>query len=362
MTERAEAITDPTLKAVWSMAELRMIGDGVFYPDVLRLRAAIRSWDDWLREFGKLGDEYEGLAQGAEARGHRVTAGEHYWQAAICWHFAQFLWFDRPEEKLNALHRKIDLYRHAAPMFEPPAERIDIEFDGTRIPGYLRLPDGVRGRAALAILLGGLDSTKEESYHFENVCLRRGLATFTFDGPGQGEYFLQRPLAPDFERYASAVVDHLVTRPEVDPARIGVVGRSLGGYFAARAAAHDQRLRACVVFGALYDLAHFDSIPARTQLGFRFATGIADPDKAKAAAQDRVNLAGVTHRIQQPIYILHGGLDILIPTTQAQRLYDEVSSTDKELVIIPDGIHCAHNLYHRVRRPMADWLADKLRN
>jgi 2,6-dihydroxypseudooxynicotine hydrolase len=359
VTDAAEG--DQTLKAVWGMAGLRMLGDGVFYPDQLRLRSAIRTWDDWLTEFGRLGDEYEVRAVAAERDGHLVTAGEHYWQAAICWHFAQFLWFDRPEEKLHALHRKIDLYRKGAPMFDPPAERIEVEFEGTGIPGYLRLPLGVTGRAPLAILLGGLDSTKEESYHFENACLKRGLATFTFDGPGQGEYFLQRPLVQDFERYCSAVVDHLVQRKELDPGRFGVVGRSLGGYFAARAAAFDERLRACVVFGALYDVAHIESIPSRTRMGFRFATGIADPAEATAAAQKRINLTGIPVRIKQPIYILHGALDILIPLAQAQRLFDEVSSIDKSLVVIPDGIHCGHNVYHLVRRPMIDWLADRLR-
>jgi 2,6-dihydroxypseudooxynicotine hydrolase len=359
VTETAEV--DQTLKAVWTMAELRMIGDGMFYPDVLRLRSAIRSWPDWLTEFGRLGDEYEARARQAEAHVHQVTAGEHFWQAAICWHFGQFLWFDRPEEKLRGLQRKVELYRRGAPLFDPPAERIEIDFDGTKISGYLRLPQA-GGRAPLAILLGGLDSTKEESYHFENACLKRGMATFSFDGPGQGEYFVQRPLAPDFERYCSAVIDHLAQRRDIDPDRIGVVGRSLGGYFAARAAAFDERLRACVVFGALYDLSQFDSIPARTQMGFRFVTGIADPADAKAAAQRCVDLTGIPVRIKQPIYILHGALDILIPVAQAQRLYDEVSSKDKSLVIVTDGIHCAHNLYHLVRRPMADWLADKLKD
>ena len=364
MTGRTETVAEnqgvQTLAAVWAMAELRMIGDGIFFPDLLRLRSAIRSWDDWWAQFARLGDEYEERAKEAEAAGHLITAGEHYFQAAICWHFAQFLWFDRPEEKLHALRRKVDIYRRGAPLFVPPAERVEVDFEGTVIPGYLRLPSGNGEKAPVAVLLGGLDSTKEEAYHFENACLRRGLATFSFDGPGQGEYFLQRPLAPDFERYCSAVVDYLVTRPELDPRRIGVVGRSLGGYFAARAAAFDPRLRACVIFGALYDLAQLDSIPARTQMGFRFATGIEDPDEAKDAVQARVNLAGIPSRITQPIYILHGALDILIPVAQAQRLHDEVSSVDKTLVIIPDGIHCAHNLYHLVRRPMVDWLAGKL--
>ncbi len=351
-----------TLNTVWSMAEMRMIGDGMFPPDIRHLRERIHAWWDWYGEFAVLGDEYERRATEAEAGGDLVTAGEHYWQASICWHFAQFLWFDDPEEKLEGLRRKVELYRRAAPLLKPRSERVEVSFDGTRIPGHLRLPVGVSGRAPLAVLLGGLDSTKEEAHHFENICLNRGLATFSFDGPGQGEYFAQRPLAPDFERYCGAVVDHLVTRPEIDAERIGVVGRSLGGYFAARAAAHDPRLKACVIFGALYDLEHFDRIPPQTQKGFRFATGVADPAQARTAAMERVNLAGLPPRIRQPIYILHGALDALIPPEQAQRLYDEVASEDKTLVVVPDGIHCAHNLYHIYRRPMADWLAARLRS
>jgi 2,6-dihydroxypseudooxynicotine hydrolase len=348
-----------TLGTVWAAAEIRVVGDGIFYPDLLRLRETIEHWSDWLPAWSELGSEYDALGAQAREEGNLVTAGEHYWQAALCWHFAQFLWFHRPEEKEPAQHMKVALYRKAAPLLQPPAERVEIEFDGIVIPGFLRLPPGACPVPCVA-LIGGLDSTKEESYHFENACLRRGLATFAFDGPGQGECYFERPLVSDFERYVSAVVDYLQARPEIDGGRIGVLGRSLGGYYAARSAATEPRLKACAIFGALTSISHFDSLPPQTQLGFEYVTGVEGRSAARARAQEYIELGDLGTRITQPLFVLHGALDILIPDEQARALATAASSRDKRLWIVPDGIHCAHNRYHLVRRPMADWMASRL--
>jgi 2,6-dihydroxypseudooxynicotine hydrolase len=71
----------------------------------------------------------------------------------------------------------------------------------------------------------------------EDGLLRRGLATFSFDGPGQGETWFQGGLIVDFEQATSAVIDYLERLPQVDANRIGVFGPSMGGYLAPRSAA-----------------------------------------------------------------------------------------------------------------------------
>jgi 2,6-dihydroxypseudooxynicotine hydrolase len=220
------------LDSVWSASGIRLIGDGVPAGDVMAAQASLTHWDDWFPYWSGLGDTYERLAREALARNRRQSAGELFWQACLSHHYAQFLWFHDPVRRDEGQMRKVALYREAAPLFVAPAVRFDVPFDGFVIPGYLRLPPGASGRVPVVIVLGGLESTKEESYRFENLCLARGLATCTFDGPGQGEMYFQAKLRPDFHRFTSAVLDWLAKRPEIDAERIGIIGRSLGGFYA----------------------------------------------------------------------------------------------------------------------------------
>ncbi len=50
--------------------------------------------------------------------------------------------------------------------------------------------------------------------------------------------------------WAAACIDYLTTRPEVDPEQLGIVGWSLGGSYAPRAAAFEKRLKLAVAWGA----------------------------------------------------------------------------------------------------------------
>jgi hypothetical protein len=62
------------------------------------------------------------------------------------------------------------------------------------------------------------------------------LAVFAMDGPGQGLLAATSTLRPAYEQVVGRVIDALGV------ARVGVVGLSLGGYFAARAAALEVQL------------------------------------------------------------------------------------------------------------------------
>ena len=77
-----------------------------------------------------------------------------------------------------------------------------------------------------------------------------------FDGPGQGAALLQRGLVlrPDWENVVAPVVDYALTRPEVDPARIALIGLSLGAHLAPRAASVEHRLAACIADCGAFDL------------------------------------------------------------------------------------------------------------
>ena len=103
-------------------------------------------------------------------------------------------------------------------------------------------------------------------------------------GPGRGRL---RPagIGPAYEKVATAVVDYLATRADVDGGNVGLFGISLGGYYAARAAAREKRLRAVVDLAGPYRLdLDWDELPAQTRDTFRVRSGAASDDEARAKA------------------------------------------------------------------------------
>jgi alpha-beta hydrolase superfamily lysophospholipase len=76
--------------------------------------------------------------------------------------------------------------------------------------------------------------------------VERGWNVLAFDGPGQyGPIHRERlPFRPDWEKVVTPVVDFALTLPGVDPEKIALMGISMGGYLAPRAAAFEKRISA----------------------------------------------------------------------------------------------------------------------
>ncbi|GAB3854656.1 alpha/beta fold hydrolase [Nocardioides maradonensis] len=336
----------------------RLLMDGLPYADLLAARdrdPEVNWFDFWMGR----ADHYEKLADAALAAGHDMTAGYWLWVGSMSAQYAQFLWFD--ERRPRGQKRKAELYHRAAPLLDPPAERVDLPIDATTIVGYLRLPRGTAPGAAVpcAVLLGGLESTKEESYLFENLLLERGMATFTFDGPGQGEMFEDVALSGDYDRYTSRVLDHLITLDTIDSDRVGVLGRSLGGHYALRAAACDQRFRACVSWGGFIQMDEWDFETPMTKQSWKYVTKAADLEEARIRVRDALDVRPILGDITCPTYVQHGALDE-IPITEIDETRRLLANAPLVLDIEPTGDHCCHNLGPAPRLRMADWLADQL--
>ena len=335
----------------------RFTAQGVDPGDFARVTGGIESWKEWLGAWRDNGDMHAGLARDATERGWLRTAGEAWIRAAVSYHFGKFVWMldmDAHDavagQAVAAMYRGLDL-------LDPSAERIEIPFGGAAMVGNLRRPPGV-DRPPLVLLIAGLDSTKEEFFAVENTFLARGLATFSLDGPGQGESARALKIRPDFEAPVAAVLDLLCQRPDLDPDRVGALGVSLGGYYAARAAAFEPRLRAVVVSGGCYDYGALirDRSP-HSFATFSYGAGAATKEEAYQVA-DRMSLAGVAERITQPMIVVFGKRDRLVPWQHAKRVAAEASAA--QLWMFDEGNHVCMNLTYRWRPQAADWLAGQL--
>jgi 2,6-dihydroxypseudooxynicotine hydrolase len=351
---------ESTSQRFFQRAEMRMIGDGVALPDLVRVRTAVAGWSQWLDEWSALAEDHERRAQAAEDAGDLITAGDAWWAAALAWQYGQFMWFHDLVAKAVAQQRKELAYQRAAPLIVPAARRIEVPFRGAFIAAYERLPLAGEGPWPAVVMIGGLESTKEESRRMEDLLLARGVATITFDGPGQGETARLAPLDDRFDEASSAVLDVLLERTHIDPGRVGILGRSLGGFLAPLSAARDPRFAACVSFGALFDLSFIEGMDDVPRRGFGQLTGIRDPAAAEAAVRRIVDLSHDIADVRGPYLVVHGALDPLIPIDQATRTIEGARQADVTAMLLPDGDHCGHNQHHIVRPAVADWVAHRL--
>src|SRR5487761_179517 len=354
-----EARPDPRVAGAAAHWGYRFTANGTDYGDFTATLARISRWGDWCREWGVTATHYEQLAEAAEDAGQQQTAAGAWQRAALAWHWGKFVFVDDPVQQRAAHERSIACFFRAAPALTPPAELVHVPYGDTTLPAYLRVPAAAGfGNAPVVIMAPGLDSTKEELQATAEYFLARGLATLAIDGPGQGEAEYGLPIEPAYERVATAVADFLGGREDIDPDRIGLMGVSLGGYYAARCAAYEPRLRAAVALAGPYrfDL-DWDTRPPQSRATFQRRSGASSPEEARQRAA-ALTLEQAAPEIPITLLVVHGPLDRMVLAQQAERLASEAPGA--ELLLYPDGNHGLTNLAFESRSRIADWLAAKL--
>lgn len=338
----------------------RFIANGVDYNDFVDATTRIKEWREWCSVWSSIGAVHRRLADASLAEGFTLSASRHFFQAAMAYHFGKFLFVDWPAERRRASQLTVEYYARAVELSPTPGQRVEIPgLDSNPIPGVLRRP-AQEPCPPVVILIPGLDSVKEEMHCYGDDFLARGMAVLAIDGPGQGELedagIMMRP---DYETVVSAVVDYVQGRPDLNGRVVGLMGVSVGGYYAVRAAAHDSRIVAAIESGGPYSLAEdFDAVPELTRRAFVVRTGSADEETARQYLL-QFTLHGVLDKVSRPLLIIHGGRDRLFPVEVAQRIAKEVGE-HAELWVVEEGNHLCNNMPYAVRPRQADWMKSVL--
>lgn len=330
----------------------RALGIGVDPHEYRRVTGALGSRADWCPALRRTGHAY---LERAGTPVSAVTAGEHLLTAARWFHLATLVPYEvagvaaptGPEaraEMARAAAEADDALGRALAVREPGARRIR----GEGFTGWLRVPRDAATAAGTVIVIPGLDSAKEEFLDVTDALLARGLAVYAMDGSGQGALAATSPLRPDYEQVVGRVVDAL------DVPRVGLVGLSLGGYFAARTAALEPRVAAAATVSGPFRL-DWAELPAPVADILTRRTG--GPDAARAFAR-RVDLTDLAPRVTAPLLVVDGDQDVIPGVTNGEPLARLAPHATH--LRVPHGDHLLGNARPDWLPRLADHLAGAL--
>ncbi|KGP80272.1 MULTISPECIES: alpha/beta hydrolase family protein [unclassified Paenibacillus] len=242
------------------------------------------NFESWYEEWLKTGIRAHREAEESSKQGNKISAREFYLRASNYYRTAEFFLHGNPEDKriLETWSLSRNTFRQALSLLDHHWEIVSIPYEDTELPGYFYLAGNQPG--PVLIVHGGYDSTAEELY-FQVVtsALERGYHCLVFEGPGQGAVIREQriPFRHDWEAAVTPVVDYLTKRPEVISDKMALMGISLGGYLAPRAAAYEHRLAACIANDGLFSF----QVGAMAE-----ALGINTSDKSDLSSPETENL------------------------------------------------------------------------
>jgi dipeptidyl aminopeptidase/acylaminoacyl peptidase len=303
------------------------------------------------------------------AAGRHRTAKQNFFHASNYYRMSDVLLTIAEEPKrVERFRMAQESFRAATKLHEPKIEIVSIRCGNEAYDGYFCHPVNPKpGKCPAVFFLGGADAYAEEIYFGGKQMLDRGWAMLLVDTPGRGSsiYLKGIKTRPDYEVPGKACIDYLVSRPEVDPERVALLGISMAGYYAPRVAAFEKRLKALVAWSGCYSILDdlYDFCVHLQPVCQRLLGGVSH-EEARGLLRD-YTMAGIAKNISCPTLITHGDKDILMSVDGARRLFNEIGAKDKTLKIYgeEDGggrIHCSHDYWAHNLPYMLDWLEERL--
>jgi pimeloyl-ACP methyl ester carboxylesterase len=350
--------------------------------EAYRVAGQIKDGDaaSWQAEWIKMADQVATRAEKALSDGHKVSACRQLQRASEYYRAAIISMMPDDARLKETVKRSRTCLRNAGKLMDPPLEHFEVPFEGTVLPGYFRKADQSGApRPALFMIGGGETFAEELWFHIGPQTFERGYNFVCVDLPGQGTL----PWEGKFFRPAmnvpiSAVIDHVLKRPEVDPRFLAVYGISGGGGFAPQAAMNDPRIKAVAVTAAVVDAERlFSTMPvARTTAGMMESFGSFHRNVVRLVAYrwgvKTDNIPGLVpankgfsfdpRRVTCPFLILVGAGEYSNKEVQRQQkqCMEQLPNSRKKLVVTPTdagaATHCLGENRSLMGEILFDWL------
>ncbi|WP_019931260.1 S9 family peptidase [Nocardia sp. BMG111209] len=246
----------------------------------------------------------------------------------------------------------------SAPGLGCAVETVDIPSTDGPVRIWTIFPSG-ESRCPTVLVTNGLDGTAQELVLSLLRYRHTGIGFAVMEMPGA--YAVGRPSTDPVRDYA-AVLDRLVAHPRVDGSRIGMFGLSFGGYWSARMAATDPRLRCAVAAGP----------PVHRSFG---ATGVVGVPEVLLRAMIRALGAGGAAamgtklralslkrsgmRIEIPLLVVNGAADTV--TDVRDSVWLATRARHAVLWLYSNDDHCAMEHFGQWLTASIEWLRTTLR-
>jgi len=227
--------------------------------------------------------------------------------------------------------------------------------DGVRLHAWF-LPAQGRAQGTILFLHGNAENI---STHIMSVrwLPAQGFNVFLLDyrgyGASEGE-----PTVEGVQEDVDAAMRTLLSRPDVNPARIVVFGQSLGGAIAVYNVAHSpyrSHIRGLAVESAF---ASYREIVREKLAAFWLTWPLQYP--LSFLVSDRYSPAKAVADISPiPLLIMHGDHDPIVPVEDGKRLF-ELAREPKQLWIVPGGGHIQAFQHQSYRDRFVAWLKQVL--
>jgi dienelactone hydrolase len=376
------------------------------FGEVLVTAGRIRSGDvdSWYEEWNRIAEKVEREAVDQLARGHHISARDSFLRAATYYCNSEFFLHGDPRDPriTSAYQKSVECYQACAKLFDPPIEPVEIPYEHTTLPGYFHRVDHSDRKRPLLIIHSGFDGGSAQEVHDNGAraAVERGYNVLGFDGPGQFSPLHREGLhfRPDWEKVVTPVVDFALTLPGVDPTRIALMGISMGGELAPRAAAFEKRIAALIANDGIYDYgaANLTHVPGELRATFVrmltaeeapqvdqmieaamkasptaawgitqgiYAMGVPTPRAYLAASLDYNLRNGIAEAISCPTLVCEAESDIFF-TEQPQELFDHLTCQKTFMRFTESegaGAHCQVGAGRMAFARMYDWLDETFR-
>lgn len=379
------ALFEPFPNYIWNLAVAIAMESGAQVGEIVDIVAAAKdaaglSADNGTQAFMQAwmakADTLIELAEEDLARGREFSAGAKLERAAFYLLNGERMQAHGTPGRVETFKRARNCFDRGMALAQANCVRVEIPLESGTMPALWTKAPGA-GRRPAVVYCNGLDSSKEMLYgsRLPEALAKRGISTLCVDQPGTGEALrLQNlPATPYSEIWASRAVDWLEKQPDVDPARIGMTGISLGGHYAPRAVAHESRFAAGACWGANHNWAEVQQKRLRREgenpvphywghVMWVFGAADMDDFHVKTAG---MNMNGHMERIKVPFLVTHGAEDRQIGVEYAHQAYAQLTNSPKaELKIFTPregGVeHVGADNMAFGRDYIADWSAEVL--